>query len=79
MIAFDPTLVRKAAAFVEAIEEIEGRFGIRLGASAPIFFRAREWEQPLALIRVPGDEARLSLALAEEPAAGPRFPIPGRD
>ena len=80
ILSADPTVVRKAAAFVEAVEKIERDFGVRLGvADAPVTFKAEEWSSPFGLMRTPGDEARLALVFPEPTPAGPRFPIHGRD
>ena len=81
MITVDPVLMRKAAAFVEAISKVESDFGFRLQAGEPIAFGVPE-DRGLALLRA-GTAADAPLALGlytpAEAAPSPRFPIHGRD
>lgn len=80
MIAVEPAMIRKAAAFVEAIEKVERDFGVRLGVSdRQVEFRASDWPTSFGILRVAGDEARLALSFPEVDAYRPRFPVHGRD
>jgi hypothetical protein len=75
VIAVNPTDVRKAAAFVEAIAAVEESFGFQLGVGTlqdaggdffdPVTFGAGEDSQPYVLIRKE-PEGDLVLGMATE-------------
>ena len=65
-IAFDPTEARKAAAFVEALAEVEVRFGYRLEIPTAEPVRIDGPDTAFAVARDPGS-FKLALALESRP------------